>query len=242
MNIYADLEQTFLKKNKLYKLIKLMDRLFIIWLYLTIVLMIILKVLNLYSTIIILLIFSGSLFLIILISIKYLFFISKDKLKRFNKDVSLINKIEFCLQRDINKEDIYEFIKILKYYNIKTKKDLELILKCYQNKKTFKVSNDIFFSNLSLLFSIAAFLTAIYNNETDTFSIYLLNIYMLFAFLLVIAFFIINITVTYWKKYHDELYIEIENNLLYIYLNSDKYFNNNYNSKIKYMINRILKN
>ncbi len=150
-----------------------MDRLFIIWLYLTIVLMIILKVLNLYSTIIILLIFSGSLFLIILISIKYLFFI---------------------------------------------------------------------FSNLSLLFSIAAFLTAIYNNETDTFSIYLLNIYMLFAFLLVIAFFIINITVTYWKKYHDELYIEIENNLLYIYLNFDKYFNNNYNSKIKYMINRILKN
>lgn len=131
------------------------------------------KVLNLYSTIIILLIFSGSLFLIILISIKYLFFI---------------------------------------------------------------------FSNLSLLFSIAAFLTAIYNNETDTFSIYLLNIYMLFAFLLVIAFFIINITVTYWKKYHDELYIEIENNLLYIYLNFDKYFNNNYNSKIKYMINRILKN
>lgn len=183
-----------------------MDRLFIIWLYLTIVLMIILKVLNLYSTIIILLIFSGSLFLIILISIKYLFFISKDKLKRFNKDVSLINKIELCLQRDINKE------------------------------------NDIFFSNLSLLFSIAAFLTAIYNNETDTFSIYLLNIYMLFAFLLVIAFFIINITVTYWKKYHDELYIEIENNLLYIYLNFDKYFNNNYNSKIKYMINRILKN
>lgn len=30
MNIYEDLEQTFLKKNKLYKLIKLMDRLFII--------------------------------------------------------------------------------------------------------------------------------------------------------------------------------------------------------------------
>lgn len=203
--------------------------------------MIILKVLNLYSTIIILLIFSGSLFLIILISIKYLFFISKEKLKRFNKDVSLINKIELCLQRDINKEDIYEFIKILKYYNIKTKKDLELIINCYQNKKTFKVSNG-FFSNLSLLFSIAAFLTAIYNNETDTFSIYLLIIYMLFAFLLVIAFFIINITVTYWKKYHNELYIEIENNLLYIYLNFDKYFNNNYNSKIKNMINRILKN
>ncbi len=37
MNIYEDLEQTFLKKNKLYKLIKLMDRLFIIWLYLTFV-------------------------------------------------------------------------------------------------------------------------------------------------------------------------------------------------------------
>lgn len=37
MNIYEDLEQTFLKKNKLYKFIKLMDRLFIIWLYLTFV-------------------------------------------------------------------------------------------------------------------------------------------------------------------------------------------------------------
>ncbi len=154
-----------------------------------------------------------------------MFFISKDKLKKIKKRVSpLINKIKFCLQRNINKDDIEEFVKLLKLYNVKTVKDLELIIRRFQNKRTLKVSNDNFFNNLSLLFRIAAFLTTIYNNETDTFSIYLSSIYILIAFLIIVLFMKENKTIVFWNKYHDSFYEEIENNLIYLYLNFDKYF------------------
>lgn len=241
MYVVNNIEKAFLKNNSNLKILKFIDRLFMILMLISLLLIFVFQIFSIklssIDIVFLIVIFIITFFIFTVSYILYDYdniYSSKEK-----NEVSLFLKISryICGYADRKSNSIVFLVKNLKQNNVKSKKDLELILKYFQAKKSISVKSNSAFEIVALAISFAAIFLSCYDAKRDIFNSYL------FIMLIIGAALVILVLLSKWlfsllKGCNDDFYETLEDQLIYVYLNFDFYFKSNGKFNIIEKINR----
>jgi len=220
--MYDEIEKIYLKKNDGMRLV-IFEKRFILF-FLVLNFLFINSVFNYGILTITLMIFFtllevGIIIPIIFIELEYMFRKDLNCLRR----ISLRKKIRLYLFTYHENSDIPYYVAVLKKYNVKTRKDIELLIMHYRRLQPQKVSSSFSAGGVALTISLAAFLLAGYDRSNDAF------FSSMFVMILIsIGFIIIGYASIFFIKtlfnVKDDLYRDLEEKLTIIYLNYSKLF------------------
>lgn len=129
---------------------------------------------------------------------------------------------------DKHQEDISNLVKVLLKYNYKTKGDLKIAIDYFNNRRPIKVESSILGWIISLTLTLSSFAELAYNDVTKTIDYDKLSAIVGSALGFVAAFLIIAAAIKFVMRAlltNKDLRSQLNDDLMTIYLNFDKYKN-----------------
>ena len=129
---------------------------------------------------------------------------------------------------DKHQEDISNLVKVLLKYNYKTKGDLKIAIDYFNNRRPIKVESSIFGWIISLTLTLSSFAELAYNDVTKTIDYDKLSAIVGSALGSIAPFLIIAAAIKFVMRAlltNKDLRSQLNDDLMTIYLNFDKYKN-----------------
>ena len=155
-------------------------------------------------------------------------FVKITKNYTINKKITFLDNFKIYI-KEVENQNINNLISLLKKYNFKTKNDLKMAIDYYNSEKPIKVESNYLGWIVSIALTLSSFIEIAYNPETQAIDITKISVILgsttgiIIVFLIPIIFFkfFINGVVIPKKRLQSNL----SEDLIYIYLNFDKYKN-----------------
>lgn len=155
-------------------------------------------------------------------------FVKITKNYTINKKITFLDNFKIYI-KEVENQNINNLISLLKQYNFKTKNDLKMAIDYYNSEKPIKVESNYLGWIVSIALTLSSFIEIAYNPETQAIDITKISVILgsttgiIIVFLIPIIFFkfFINGVVIPKKRLQSNL----SEDLIYIYLNFDKYKN-----------------